>query len=130
MKKLLVLFLFLSSFHFYAQEKTYYTEDFTELPNIDGATYYSTYEKTKEGTQRKTYYIDGTIKNSDQFSNLKRKVRNGSAESWYKSGGKKTVALYIKGKQEGIQTRYYENGQVKRTENFKNNKFIVGKCFD
>ena len=29
------------------------------------------------------------------------------------------------GKQEGIQTRYFENGQVQRTENFKNRK-----CFD
>jgi hypothetical protein len=130
MKKLLVLFVLLSSFHFYAQEKIYYTKDFKELNNIDGATYYSTYEESENGTQRKTYYLDGSIRNTDQFSNLKRKIRNGRAETWYKNGSKKTVAIYIKDKLEGAQTGYYENGQVKRIENFKNNKFIDGKCFD
>jgi protein TonB len=34
---------------------------------------------------------------------------------------------YIKNKQDGIQTRYYENGQVKRVEILK---FIDGKCFE
>jgi antitoxin component YwqK of YwqJK toxin-antitoxin module len=130
MKKILVLFVLLSSFHFFAQEKIYYTEDFRELPNKNGATYYSTYEKIKDGIQRKTYFLDGLIRNSDQFSNLKRKIRNGTSETWYNSGSKKTVALYIKDKLEGIQTGYYENGSVKRIENFENNKFIDGKCFD
>jgi hypothetical protein len=130
MKKLLVLFVLFPSLTFYGQEKMYYTEDFKELPSINGATYYSTYEKSKEATIRKTYYLDGSIRNSDQFSNLKRKIRNGTAESWYKSGGKKTVELYIKDKLEGVQTGFYENGQVKRIENFENNKFIDGKCYD
>jgi protein TonB len=39
------------------------------------------------------------------------------------------LANYIKNKQDGIQTRYYENGQVKR-ENFKKGRFIDGKCFE
>jgi hypothetical protein len=130
MKKLVLLFILFFSLTFYGQKKVYYTEDFKELPTLDGATYYSTYEKIKDDIQRKTYYLNGTLKNSDQFSNLKRKVRNGASETYYKSGSKRTIALYIEGKLEGIQTGYYGNGLVKRIENFENNKFIDGKCFD
>jgi len=130
MKKLLFLFVLLSSFRFYAQEKIYYTEDFKELSKVDGATYYSTFENSKEGTQRKTYNIDGTIKNSDQFSNYRKRILNGTSVNWHKNGNKESVLLYAKGKQEGIQTRYYENGQVKRTENYQNGEFIDGTCLD
>ncbi|WP_157824493.1 energy transducer TonB [Flavobacterium sp. ALD4] len=40
------------------------------------------------------------------------------------------MAFYVKDKLEGIQTGFYENGQVKRSETFENNEFIDGKCFD
>lgn len=130
MKKLLLLFVLFCSIHFYAQKRIYFTEDFKELPSVENATYYSIYEDNKEGTQRTTYYIDNTIYKRDQFSNYKKRILNGTSESWYKSGAKQTLAIYIKGKQEGIQTRYFENGQVKRSENFKNGKFVDGKCFD
>ena len=130
MKNLLALFILLSSFQFNAQEKIYFTEDFKELPTIDGATYYSTYENSKEGTLRKTYYLDGIIRNSHQFSNYRKRILNGTSSNWDKNGNKESILLYVKGKQEGIQTLYYENGQVKRTENFHNDEFIDGSCFD
>nr|WP_315179062.1 energy transducer TonB [uncultured Flavobacterium sp.] len=130
MKKLLVLFVLLSSITFYAQKKVYFTEDFTELPSVENATYYSIYEDNKEGTLRTTYYIDNTIYKRDQFSNYRKRILNGKSESWYKNGAKEMLAIYIKGKQEGIQTRYFENSQIKRTENFKNGEFVDGKCFN
>jgi antitoxin component YwqK of YwqJK toxin-antitoxin module len=130
MKKLLLLFVLFCSIHFYPQKRTYFTEDFKELPSVENATYYSIYEDNVEGTQRTTYYIDNTIYKRDQFSNYKKRILNGTSESWHKNGAKQTLSIYIKGKQEGIQTRYFENGQVKRTENFKNGKFVDGKCFD
>jgi hypothetical protein len=37
----------------------YYTEDFKELSTAEGAAYYSTWND-KEGTTRRTYFIDGT----------------------------------------------------------------------
>ena len=40
------------------------------------------------------------------------------------------LAIYVTGKQEGIETWYFENGQVQRTEKFKNRKFVDGKYFD
>ncbi len=130
MKKILVLFVLLHSFHLFAQEKIYYTEDFKELPNIDGATYYSTYENSKEGTLRLTYYLDGTIRNSHQFSNFRKRILNGTSSNWDKNGNKESVLLYVKGKKEGIQTLYYENAQVKRIEDYHNDDFIDGSCFD
>jgi hypothetical protein len=64
--------LVLSVINFYLlAKKIYYTEDFTELFTAEGATYYSTYEDNERGTTRTTYFIDGTIRNYDQFSNFK-----------------------------------------------------------
>ena len=126
---ILLAFLFLS-LTFNAQEKIYFTKDFKEVKSAELATYYSTYEDIEGGTQRTTYNIDGTLKNSAQFSNMKRNIRNGTAKSWYKSGSIETVSFYVKNKLQGLQTRYYENGQIKRTENFDKNEFVDGKCFD
>lgn len=130
MKKILLLFVLLYSITFYAQKKIYFTEDFKELPSADNAIYYSIYEEGSEGTVRSTYYLDNTIYSKDQFSNYKKRILNGTSERWYKNGAKEILAIYSKGKQEGIQTRYFENGQIKRTENFKNGEFVDGKCFN
>lgn len=120
----------LSSASFYAQKKVYFTADFKELPSEYNATYYSIYEPEGKGTVRTTFFINDSIYSKDYFSNYKRREMNGTSERWYPSGKKESLAIYIKGKQEGIQTRYYENGTIKRNENFKNGKFVDGKCFD
>ena len=130
MKKLLLLFVLLSSTIFYAQKKVYFTEDFKELPSADNAIYYTIYEDSPEGTLRTTYYLDNSLFSKDHYSNYKKRILNGTSERWYKNGAKEILAIYVKGKQEGIQTRYFENGQVKRTENFKKGEFVDGKCFD
>ena len=130
MKKLLLLFVLLSSITFYAQKKIYFTEDFQELPSTEQAMYYSIYDGNFNGTVRTTYYLSNSIYSKDYYSNYKRRIINGTSERWYKNGTKEMLANYVRGKQDGIQTRYYENGQVKRVENFKNGKFIDGKCFD
>lgn len=130
MKKLLLLFVLFCSVQFFAQEKVYFTEDFKELPSADNAIYYTIYEDSQEGTLRTTYYLDNTLFSKDHFSNYKKRILNGTSEKWYKNGAKEMLAIYIKGKQEGIQTRYFENGQVKRTENYNNGEFVGGKCFD
>jgi antitoxin component YwqK of YwqJK toxin-antitoxin module len=130
MKKLLLFFVLLSSVTFYSQKKVYYTEEFKELRTTEGATYYSTYEDTKEGTTRTTYFIDGTKRNYDQFSNFKKRILNGKSESWYESGAKELASFFVEGQEEGSLTRYYENSHIKRTENYKKGEFIDGKCFD
>lgn len=130
MKKLLFLLVLFCSIHFYAQKRIYFTEDFKELPSADKAIYYTIYEESPEGTVRTTYYLDNSLFTKDHFSNFKKRILNGTSEKWYKNGTKETLAIYVKGKQEGIQTRYFENGHVKRTENYSNGEFVEGKCFD
>ncbi|NRS88310.1 hypothetical protein HNQ02_001224 [Flavobacterium sp. 7E] len=130
MKNTILLAFFFLSLTFYAQKKVYFNEDFKELPTAQDATYYSTYEDTKKGTNRVTYYIDGTKRNSNQFSDIKKGIKNGKSEYWFKSGVKESAEFYVNNKLEGKQTRYYESGQLKRSENYKNNEFIDGKCFD
>ena len=110
MKNLLAVFVLLSSITFYAQKKVYFTEDFKELPSADNATYYTIYEESPEGTLRTTYYLDNSLFTKDHFSNYKGRILNGTSEKWYKNGTKQMLAIYSKGKQEGVQTRYFENG--------------------
>lgn len=130
MKQIVTLLIFLFTIPFCAQNKVYFDADFKELTSIDGATYYSTYEEVKEGTQRKTYFLDGTIRNSDFFSNYKKRIKEGTSITWYKSGSIEKEEFYSKGKLEGISKMFYENGANKRTENYKKGEFIDGKCFD
>lgn len=130
MKNLLVIFVLLTSITFNAQKKVYFTQDFKELPAADNAVYYTIYEKSQEGTVRTTYYLDNSLFSKDHFSNYKKRILNGTSEKWFKNGAKEMLAIYNKGKQKGVQTRYFENGQIKRTENFKNGEFVNGKCFD
>ena len=130
MKKILMVLAWLFALTMNSQEKIYYTKEFKELPNAKDAIYYSTYEKHDQGTNRVTYYIDGTLRNSDQFSNVRKKILDGSSINWYKNGAKKSVFLFVKGKQDGIQTRYFESGQIKRTEVYQKGEFIEGKCYE
>ena len=130
MKKILLLFVLLSSIPFYAQKKIYFTEVFKELPTQSNATYYSIYEPKGKGTLRTTFYINDSIYSKDYFSNYKKREIDGTSERWYPNGKKESLAIYLKGKQEGSQTRYYESGKIKRIENYKNGEFVDGKCFD
>jgi antitoxin component YwqK of YwqJK toxin-antitoxin module len=130
MKKSLALLALLLSISIYSQKKIYYTEDFKELRSTEGATYYSTYEDTKEGTTRTTYFIDGTKRNYDEFSNFKKRIKDGVSITWYKNGNKEKELIYKHGKIDGISNLYYENIQIKRSENYKNGEFIDGKCFN
>jgi hypothetical protein len=40
--------------------------------------------KNKEGTTRSTYFIDGTKRNYDQFSNFKKRILNGNLKAGIK----------------------------------------------
>ena len=82
MKKLLLLFVLLSSATFYAQKKVYFTEDFKELPSVDNAIYYTIYEDSPEGTLRTTYYLDNSLFSKDHYSNYKKRILNGTSERW------------------------------------------------
>ncbi|MBX9887885.1 MAG: energy transducer TonB [Flavobacteriaceae bacterium] len=130
MKKSILFFFLLISITFYSQEKVYFTEDFKEVPSAENAVYYSTYEEVEKGTQRTTYFLDGTKRNSDLFSNYRKRMKEGTSIEWHKNGNKAREVQYIKNKIEGVTTSYYENGTIKRTENFKNGDFVNGKCFD
>ncbi|MBU0941276.1 MAG: energy transducer TonB [Bacteroidetes bacterium] len=130
MKKSILFFFLLISITFYSQEKVYFTEDFKELPSTENAVYYSTYEEVEKGTQRTTYFLDGTKRNSDLFSNYRKKMKDGPSIEWHKNGSKAREVQYVKNKIEGVTTSYYENGIIKRKENFKNGDFVNGKCFD
>ena len=77
MKKSITVIILLFSLSFYAQKYIYFTEKFKELPSAEGVTYYNTYENVKEGTQKKTCFLDGTLRNSDFFSNYRKRIKNG-----------------------------------------------------
>ena len=78
MKKSITVIILLFSLSFYAQKYIYFTEKFKELPSAEGVTYYSTCENVKEGTQRKIYFLDGTLRNNEFFSNYRKHIKNGT----------------------------------------------------
>jgi len=78
-----------------------------------------------------TYYVDGKIKYEIKYSNYnsKKKVLEQNT-AWYKSGNKRVVGNYNKGKKHGDFISYWENGQLKRKDLYKKGKLVEGKCWD
>jgi TonB family protein len=57
-------------------------------------------------------------------------VKNGRYEEWYISGERKVLTNYSNDKLNGDFQVFYKNGNVKRSEKWKNGEWVSGECFD
>ena len=51
-----------------------------------------------------------------------KKIRNGLHTEWYENGQKKYEEIYKDGKQDGLFIKWYENGQKRREGTFEDGK--------
>ncbi|KUK57631.1 MAG: TonB family protein [Bacteroidetes bacterium 38_7] len=57
-------------------------------------------------------------------------IKNGKYEEWYISGEKRVSCFYSDNKLNGEFKVYYKNGNLKRSELWKNGEWQHGECFD
>ena len=65
-----------------------------------------------------TYYENGQLKSTVQLN--ENGERNGTWESYYKTGQLKNKGEYKNGEQEGVWEEYYKDGEQKSKEEYKN----------
>jgi len=71
-----------------------------------------------------------------KYTNTKKNVsaiipiKNGRYEEWYISGERKVLTNYSNDKLDGDFQVFYKNGNIKRSEKWKNGEWVSGECFD
>jgi antitoxin component YwqK of YwqJK toxin-antitoxin module len=132
MKIIFYFTLLLIAFPIYAQKKTYLDENFKKLGSSQNAIYYNTFENKESSRKntRTTYYINDSIKNIAHYSDYPNRILDGKFEERFQNGKTESISFYVNGKEDGKSLRYYENGQLKRSDNYSNGVFTDGKCFN
>lgn len=64
-----------------------------------------------------------------EYSNLKDEIKDGLSLTFFASGSIKTSQHFLGGELDGELKSYYENGQLKRKEEFRKGKSLTGQCF-
>jgi len=57
-------------------------------------------------------------------------IKNGKYEEWYLSGEKRVSCFYTEDKLDGEFKVFYQNGQLKRLETWRNGEWENGECYD
>lgn len=57
-------------------------------------------------------------------------TKNGKYEDWYPSGEKRVSCFYTEDKLDGEFRVFYQNGQLKRFETWRNGEWENGECYD
>jgi TonB family protein len=134
-RKLFLFFIFFTGLDLSlnAQDTSYYKDNGDEVSSLSLSDYYAVLERNPADSNKatvKTYFKSGKIKSEKYYSNFDKKVFDGKFKAYYADGQLRQAIDYKNGKMNGQVLTYWENGKPKRIDNFKNDKFINGKCFN
>ena len=134
MKKNLYVLIAFISFNIHSQDTIYVGEFGREIvPKIE-AEFYKILTKdslNQNVLHEYQYHLDDTLKGITTYSNyFSRKKERLSYRSFYKSGKPQLKIFFKKERFDGTLVSYWENGQLKRKDLFKNGKLIEGQCWD
>jgi len=134
MKNTVLALLLLFTAILSAQEKIYMNEKYEVVTNPAEATFYKIEEKTDEGDpefHRLTYRINGDL-SAEQYLSIKdgKQVNEGRHKFWYKTGEPWYVIDYKNGDRHGELVAWWPNGNKKRHDFFKKDKFKSGTVWD
>ena len=126
-----LLFIFSTSLILHAQDTLYYDENDKKTTDKESAKSYCVHTITKEGEVYKYYKMDGTLdyENIYTYSNelktdtLKLNKRYVENKLYWENPFKNR-------KPHGNFIVYWENGKIKRKDEYVEGKFIKGICFD
>jgi protein TonB len=94
--------------------------------NSGGIQYIAWYTDDKLNGKSSTWQENGA-RESEYF--YKNDTLNGPCKYWYKNDSLSTILCYKNGKIDGRLFTFYNNGVVRRTDIYKDDQLINGKCF-
>ncbi len=131
MKFLFLFCSFLFSASAFAQNTITYLDE-NGKPVTDKAlakTYTETITADSTTATIRTYTIDGKIQSEHHYSNLRKNQVDGISKDWFESGQLKLERTFKQGKLNGPLKSFYANGKLKRSDLYKENELVEGKCF-
>lgn len=81
-------------------------------------------------TIERIYFISGKTNSEKTYSDYEAKILDGISKEWNEDGILKITMEFKLNKCNGEFTSYWQNGTVKRIDNFQNDSLIKGICFD
>ncbi len=129
-----ILLLIITGF-LYSQDTTYLDSTYETVKQNQIAKYFQVEEY--DSSDSSTYTIKRYLISSGQMvywqSYLKENKKSkfhGDYKEWYENGQIRYDIKYNLGKIEGQLLTYWKNGQARRSDNYKNDIFIDGVCWD
>lgn len=116
----------------FCQDTIYLDKKRKETLNSQDALYYKlvSIDTNDLKTHVKVFYISGKISSEKIFSNYEAKILDGISKEWNEDGTLKNTIEYKLDKKDGKFTTFWENGTIKRIDNYQNDSLLNGKCFD
>ncbi len=139
-KKLLVCFVFSLPLFIFAQDTIYLDKKGRSVKSIEQADVYKIilHDSIVDSIFiEKEYTLSGQIKSERRYYDidskvlkLKFKVFEGLSIYWHENGQIKAEKNYKNDQLDGTIRTYWKNGQLKRNDLYKHNKFVEGICYD
>ncbi|MDP4276380.1 MAG: TonB family protein [Bacteroidota bacterium] len=133
MKKALTILFMMLPFITYGQDTTYYNSDWKKVKSIKKAVYYKVLEVDKNDPNRvteRTYDLMNQLLEEIPYSNYAKETRDGTCRKWYNNGQLKHSIDYKEGKLNGKILCFYEDGKPSRIDSFEDDKLVNGKIFN
>jgi TonB family protein len=132
MKFILTTFFSLFTLSVFSQDRTYYTKAETKTTFKDSAEYYWVdFINPTDSNQvtSKKYLRNGKIVAEQSYSDYKKSVLNGKVRKYSLNGILLSDIDYKKNKIDGKLLTYWSNGKLKRSDIYKQDSLIEGRCF-
>lgn len=110
----------------------YYDQNFNSTSDQSKIVYFSflELEEKLEKNNLVTCYLNGKIRKYERFSNFKKKIRDGVTEELYENGTVRSQKNFKNGSLDGKFLTFWENSNLKRSDNYELGVFKDGKCYD
>jgi len=131
-KSALIFFCLIQTLYTIAQDTTFFDHHRQQVNSLDQAVYYSigVYESENHNKATETsYFKSGQIKSQTNYADYKNKISHGKQMVWNEKGRLREDINFQNNKIHGQLLTYWDNGNSKRIDNYKNGKLIEGKCF-
>lgn len=127
------LLLFLNFLALHAQDTLYFNSSGEKVKKIELADYYQTPFKLTEDAKsivECSYYLNGQIREEIHYLDKSKKKKEGLQRFWYRNGPLKFATDFVDNKLHGNVLSYWQNGQLKRKDDFANGNLVEGVCYD
>ena len=116
----------------FSQDTIFLDKERKETLNSEDAKYYKlvSVDTTNLKIIERVYFISGKTNSEKTYSDYEARILDGISKEWNEDGILKNTTEFKLGKQEGEFTSHWENGTIKRIDNYQNDSLLNAKCFD